>query len=426
MLNKQDKQEITKFISMLYHDDHDSNYFVCNLDDRMHSLRTSLSEFDMSQVKENDCYISLNGFAGHHRKIKECRQINGIVFDLDYHHNVTEAEMEWIKKRSLQYILDAFSSGDLYEANIITDTTRGLQLIYIFENSISYRCKNSEINSKTLYAYEKIRDNIEAKIKAALPEENSLEYDSNVHDISRIIRLPGTVNTKTGKKAHILHINEDYYVFTDFYTKKKNADKKEITPKQFKKFKRLNNKTALNEARINEIEKLQQIRKDNCEGHRDYMTFIYYNSAVQIYGHKEATEKTYAFCQNFGRCDSSFGDAQIRAIIKEIDTNVTKDFKGYYIITKEWIIEKLNITDEEADLIGMSKSLNARELRKRNNAKAKNERNAKIIKMADENIRHSDIAKEVGVSLRTVQNVLKNSGMVREYSTNVNVQNNAS
>jgi hypothetical protein len=158
MLNKQDKQEITKFISMLYHDDHDSNYFICNLDDRMHSLRTSLSEFDISQVKENDCYISLNGFAGHHRKKEECRQINGIVFDLDYHHNVTEAEMDWVKKRSLQYILDAFSSGDLYEANIITDTTRGLQLIYLFENSISYRRKNSELNSKVLYAYEKIRD----------------------------------------------------------------------------------------------------------------------------------------------------------------------------------------------------------------------------------------------------------------------------
>ncbi len=426
MFTEQDKQEITTFISMLYHDDHDSNYFICNLDDRMHSFRTSLSEFDISQVKENDCYISLNGFAGHHRKKEECRQINGIVFDLDYHHNVTEAEMEWMKKRSLQYILDAFSSGDLYEANIITDTTRGLQLIYLFENSISYRCKNSELNSKALYAYEKIRENIEGKIKAVLPEENSLEYDSNVHDISRIVRLPGTVNTKTGKKAHILHINEDYYVFTDFYTKKKKSSKDKSTIKVPREFKRLNNKTALNEARINELEKLQQIRKDNCEGYRNYMAFIYYNSAVQIYDRQEAVEKTQAFCHNFGRCDSSFGEAQIRAIIKGIDTNVTKDFKGYYIITKEWIIEKLNITDEEAELIGISKTINAREQKKKNNAKAKNERNARIIKMADENIKRSDIAKEVGVSLRTVQTVLKNSGKVRGYSANVNVQKSAS
>ena len=74
----------------------------------------------------------------------------------------------------------------------------------------------------------------------------------------------------------------------------------------------------------------------------------------------------------------------------------------------------------------ISKTINAREQKKRNNAKAKNERNARIIKMADENIKRSDIAKEVGVSLRTVQNVQKNSGMVRGYSTTVNVQKSAS
>lgn len=46
--------------------------------------------------------------------------------------------------------------------------------------------------------------------------------------------------------------------------------------------------------------------------------------------------------------------------------------------------------------------------------------------MADENISRSDIAKEIGVSLRTVQNVLKNSGKTRGYTKNVNVQKNAS
>lgn len=427
MFTEQEKQEINKFISMLYHDDRNSNYFICNYDNGMHSLRTSLSELDISQIKEKDCYISLNGFKGCHRKRDECRQINGIVFDLDYHHDVTKAEMDWMKKRSLEYILDAFSSGDLYEANIITDTTRGLQLIYLFEKSISYRCKNSELNQKAIYAYEKIRENIEAKLKAVLPDENPLEFDPNVFDIPRVVRIPGTINTKTGEKASVVHINEDYYSFGDFYSKSNNKAKKSSNINELKKRnKPLKTQTALNEARISEMEKLQLIRKGNCEGHRNYMTFIYYNSAVQIYGQKEALERTCAFCNNFGESNTPFTETEIKGIARGIDSNSTKDFKGYFLITKEWIVDRLNITDEEAEQIGLSKQLNSREQKKRKNALLKKERNTKIIKMADAKIRHSDIAKEIGISLRTVQNVLKNNGKVREYHPNVNVQNIAS
>lgn len=427
MFTEQEKQEINKFISMLYHDDRNSNYFICNYDNGMHSLRTNLSELDISQIKEKDCYISLNGFKGCHRKRDECRQINGIVFDLDYHHNVTKAEMDWIKKRSLEYILDAFSSGDLYEANIITDTTRGLQLFYLFEKSISYRCKNGDLNQKAIYAYEKIHENIEEKLKAVLPEENSLESDPNVFDIPRVARIPCTINTKTGEKASIVHINEDYYYFSDFYSKSDNKAKKSPNANELKqRNKPLKTQTALNEARISEIEKLQSIRKDASEGYRNYMTFIYYNSAVQIYGQKEALKKTCAFCNNFGESYTPFTETEVKGIARGIDNNSTKDYKGYYVITKEWIIDRLNITDEEAEQIGLSKQLNSRELKKRKNVQLKNERNAKIIKMADAKIKHLDIAKEIGVSLRTVQTVLKNNGKVREYNPNVNVQNIAS
>ena len=55
----------------------------------------------------------------------------------------------------------------------------------------------------------------------------------------------------------------------------------------------------------------------------------------------------------------------------------------------------------------------------------KAERNNKIIAMVKEGIKHSDIAKKLGISLRTVQTVLKNNGLTRGYYCNVNVQNNA-
>ena len=174
------------------------------------------------------------------------------------------------------------------------------------------------------------------------------------------------------------------------------------------------------------MEQLQELRKGKLEGCRNYMTFIYYNSAVQLYGQKEALERTRAFCNNFGECNSSFTEAEIKAIARGIDKNTTKDFKGYYVITKEWIIEKLNITDEECSLLGITNPINSRELRKMKNAQAKKERNEKILELNDLNMKRIDIAKEVNVSLRTVQNVLKAHGKTREYNVNVNVQKNAS
>ncbi|MEE1011530.1 MAG: helix-turn-helix domain-containing protein [Acutalibacteraceae bacterium] len=425
MFTEKNKEEMHKFTSMLHHDDKNSNYFICQyIGGTMFSKRITAPEFSSEKASEEDCYISLNGFTGYHRKIKECRQINALVFDLDYHHKTSPEHLNWIKKRTLMLIQDAVNENRLYAANIITDTGRGLQIFYIFDASISYRTKDGKGNEKAMYAYKKIRQNIEKKLEAVLAEETDvLEMDNNVYDITRIVRLPGTLNTQSGSRAKMIYVNEDYYSFSDFYTP---TQKKQTPIKNKKHNKKFRSNEALNEARMIEMEKLQLIRKNNCEGFRNYMTFIYYNSAIQVYDKKEAIAKTYAFCKNFGESNTAFTESQIKAITRGIDNNKGTNFKGHYIITKEWIIEKLDITDEEAELIGLDKIINARQLKKRRNAELKKERNIRIIRMADENISRSDIAKEIGVSLRTVQSVLKNSGKTRGYTKNVNVQKNAS
>ena len=158
MFSEKRKEDIEKFISAIMHDDHESNYFICHYaDGSMHSFRTSRAEFSLEQVKEKDCYFSLNGFAGYHRKSDECRQINGIVVDLDYHEASTKAFRRWIVGRNLAVILDAVDAGDIPAPNIITNTGRGIQLLYLFENSISYFTKNGEINEKAIFAYKRIQ-----------------------------------------------------------------------------------------------------------------------------------------------------------------------------------------------------------------------------------------------------------------------------
>lgn len=157
--------------------------------------------------------------------------------------------------------MDAVHENTLYEPNIITDTSRGLQLIYLFENSISYYCKDGEPNEKALYACERIREIIENQLIEILPKEHQLDIDRNVYDITRIVRLPGTVNSKTGKEAYLIHTNEDYYSFSDFYTKPESKPEAQISPpKHFSEYKRCS-QSELQQLRIEELEKLQNSEK---------------------------------------------------------------------------------------------------------------------------------------------------------------------
>ena len=227
MISEKGKEDIEKFISMIMHDDHDSNYFICNYEKgAMHSLRTSREEFNVEQVHEKDCYFSLNGFSGFHRKSNECRQINGIVIDLDCHEPATKVFLRWIVQRNLIAILDALYAGDIPAPNIITVTGRGLQLLYLFDNSISYFIKTGEINEKAVFAYKKIQGEIASIIKSVLPEDFSLEIDYNVNDVSRVVRIPGTKNSKSGTVASVAYTNCDYYSFSDFHKKEDDKNKK--------------------------------------------------------------------------------------------------------------------------------------------------------------------------------------------------------
>ena len=424
MFSEKRKEDIVKFVSAIMHDDHVSNYFICYYaDGSMHSLRTSRAEFSLEQVKEKDCYFSLNGFAGYHRKSDECRQVNGIVVDLDYHEASTKAFRRWIVGRNLAVILDAVDAGDIPAPNIITNTGRGIQLLYLFENSISYFTKNGEINEKAIFAYKRIQEEITRKVNAVLPEEDGLEIDRNVNDISRVVRIPGTKNSKSDTVASIVYTNDEYYSFSDFYKKKDTSDKKISYKKS--SVKGSNGNKELQQARINELEKLVELRGGNCEGYRNYMALLYYNAAVQIFEKDKANKMLFEFCKKFNPGTTPFTKSQINAIIRSVNSNKTAGYSGYYIFTKQWIIEHLAITQDEANAIGFSTYINKRERTKQKNRQNKQERNTGIIQMHNSGIIHSDIAKTLGISLRTVQTVIKTAGLARAYSAKINVQKNA-
>ncbi len=60
----------------------------------------------------------------------------------------------------------------------------------------------------------------------------------------------------------------------------------------FKKTSSIINYQPLLKSRLAKIIELQKLRNFNCEGNRELMSFVFYNTAVQVYPHEVAQQKT--------------------------------------------------------------------------------------------------------------------------------------
>ncbi len=410
-------EEAKKFFDMLYHDDRNSYYFLCTKKNGTWQQKgLKLDELYNCELDENaNCYVSLNGFSCVRRGQKYCRQINALFFDLDYHKPCDDSYLNWIKERTYIIITESIANKELTPPTIITDTTRGLQLFYIFDTSLSLRCKDGKTNSKGLFILDQIQQKLLKELKVVLNSDTDLlELDTQVFDVTRVVRLPSTKNMTTGKTAKIKYINEDYYVFDDFklcQQGRKQKSKSECN-KPFKN----TNQLSLQKTRLDELQRLVEYRNYDVEGCRNAFALLYYNSAVQIYGENEAESRLFEFCEQFKQGTKPFTKSELKAIIKSVNANHGGEYSGHYKITKKWIMEHLNVTDIEKRKLNLFKSTNSKKEKvKRENQKRKLERNNTIYQMHRLGFTHSEIAENCECSLRTIQNVLKAMGETREY-----------
>ena len=411
------------FFSMLFHDDKNSNYIIQSF------KKTNKGKFcrvakakDLPyvQIPIKNIYISINGFCGLSRKTEECRQINAIFFDLDCHCKNTK-EVDWGIEHTYLALKDAIEEKRLHKPNLIINTGRGLHLYYIFEKSIPYRLTDKSVNEKGLKIRESIIKSISNYIQDVLEGEKCiLKIDTKVSDISRIARIPGTKNTSARKITKILDYDEDYYTFKELLKPPKNKSSSENKPasenKPSPKKKTKNNEfgQALHTIRLAELEKLQEYRNFDCRGCREYMCFVYYNSAVQVYDKEIAYNKLVAFRNKFDDA-RAVPNSQLKALAGCIDRNKGSGYEGFYKLKKDWIIQNLGITPDEIAELGLFK-LSKQELKKQQNKIDKQAQAMQVVELAANGMKHQTIADTVGISKRKVQYILKAAGVTRGYN----------
>lgn len=395
-----------------------------------------------------DTYISMNSFKSPRKLISNLFGLNALWSDLDYYKtrykNKTPSEMIGILSKN-KFIKKIPPSMYIFSG-------KGIYAIWLLDRSAHAQ--------KCLPIWNKLMSNIHDELKKYGADAKSVEP-------SHVLRLTGSVNTKTGNIAKI--IKDSYYRFNPKrysldelaklmlpelkYTKeefkkilaKKRKSKKD---KAACKTKSLYNIHSLNYARMQDLQRLVELREGQCNGYREQIIFLYRYWANCFYkDNKKALEEAKELNKMFTEPlnEKEVEEATIRAevaseiLAKKLEEycNLEKKpsiktfFKktGCYIYSNKKLIEILDIQQNEME--HLSTIINTKEKNRRNKnyrnewkkargkagrrnengltsrEQAKFDKIYAILRLQKEGLNQSQIASKLGVTRQAISKLVK-------------------
>lgn len=375
---------------------------------RMYKATAWLNHVDLT----TNCYLSVNTFFKPQRRANSVRHLNAFFIDLDI-YNVGVSQQ------------DVFDAIDFYvktnrmlPPTMVLSSGRGMYLIIKIED-----VPGGLKRVKTLYeAIQTYFNDLFAEFGA----------DPNAKDVSRVLRVPGSVNTKTGNKVEILQYNpEAMYTmsvmapFVDAFEEKQKIyqkPKKKKEKQSNSKIGYLLNSYTLHKARSRDIETLCYLRDYDVEGMRNVILYIYHYFMLQIH-HDEQV----AFYKTL-----NLNDLFVEPLTeKEVKGYVTSSVRAYYEnqddrtkgynFKNETLIQKLKITASE--MTEMKTIINQRVKYDRNNKQRQKARRndeglterqvskeqlvKRVVELSTEGHKQKDIAIMLNISKGRVSQILK-------------------
>lgn len=223
-------------------------------------------------VNKEDIYASVNSFYSPVGCISsKTKKLNAIFIDLDYYN------IEQLKGLNAEEVIQVLRKEvDYPEPSIYIDSGNGLYLMWLLNNTYA-------TTSSRAY-WKKIEETL---IKLFEP----YGADTKVKDHARVLRIPGTINSKTGRMARVILpgiFDDDIISYSESpprFELREIAeyfwgDKKEYIKCEPKKKPKTNNlksiKTllTLNYNKALDLARLVELRGD-LEGSREYILFLY-------------------------------------------------------------------------------------------------------------------------------------------------------
>lgn len=352
---------------------------------------SSRTEALVSTVNNGNTYVTVNSFSGVKRKNSNLFAINGIFIDIDG-HDLKPNEIEKAKINTVSVINNAVKEGRLCNYTAMTDSGRGIGLLFLYDRSISAH-GNTE---RQIKFHKSLYNKMIKLIEKLLNEYNGvmLSVDKGVKDAARLCGLPGTYNYNARAYRKNIRINQDAR-----YSLSQIADicGFEPTKKQKKKAnKDMRNVEGLGQSRADKLRRLQASRKD-WQGYHHQLCFIYYNTVKLYMDESEAAAALEEFNWNFA--DYGIDRAEIRGIIRS-----SKGNGAAYCFTNAYIINSLNLNEREAAEFKFE-TAESRELKKIETLKKKLARDKMVVHAILSCETYNEVVCLTGVTLRTVKRI---------------------
>lgn len=339
------------------------------------SLRgDALIEFtqQMHVSEKLDYYIAKNPSKNGKRTLGSMCSLENIVIDIDCHQQKVITE-------ELRPTLDEFLwhlQGELFVDNIVPEpsyvvyTGRGVQLWWTFESNNVTKCY--------LGKFDKVKETWINHIKATLATFQSdfpltVDQGASMNNMG-LVRLPGSVNTRTGSIVEVAGDRVDRYDLHREYDNLTPLPGEKMAQRHYAKNENFD-WAALSKYRIELITKLRDLRNAPIgQETRNDMNFLVYCAALMA----NSPEAAYIIMERF---NMSFKEPMRPNELKNVVCSAKR--KDGYKFRTSTLLKKLNVTTEEAVAIGVSANGVARgknDARNERRAKKRARRNKAIVK----------------------------------------------
>ena len=352
-----------------------------------------------------DYYLTANTFTGGVRVSESLFTLQNIVLDVDCHdESLTPGKRQHLLDAFLYFLrADLFGAPDFLRPNTIVETGRGVQLWWAIQPVSKWKAQQ----------YEAVREKLIERIQQLLadyPALHGLELDRGAsHNAAGVFRLPGSYNSKTGKRGRFELIHEERL---DILEEAKGCAVKAIRRPE-SKIQYIPEGgvdsvavAMFRQAKLGQLLTLRQSCGQRIgEELRDHFLFCLYNSWGRVCpDHDQIMAKLDAFNLRFA---DPLPDRELRAYMSSSN-------RRRYKLTNQKIIDLLAITPEEQQAIGFypggAGKNNLREQARQEARDRKALRDAKIEELYHEGASQKQIAEAVGCDAATVGRVLQRAG----------------
>lgn len=272
--------------------------------------------------------------------------------------------------------------------------------------------------------WEKIENHLFNTIKELERSIKNIVVDSRVKDPTRLLRLPGTINSKNNSKCYSMLKNESnkYNIF--------DLKKEYIKPK--KQYKQNKGKIAylptknlytLNMSRIEDFKHIVSLRNGDIKGYRNtlIMLYSYHYRLVNEITVEELIKVTKEFNKSF---KEPYKAKELISVCRSVNRTVKhfqEDNNKGYKFTNKYIINALDLEEQEQEKLLTIISTRVkydRKNKKRNEARrneegltsrqqSKKDRINSILELKQQGYNQSKIAEKLGITRQAVSKLLK-------------------